>query len=188
MPKNSRNQVRLIGGKLRRHHITFPDIAQLRPTLDRVRETLFNWLGQDLTGKRCLDLFAGSGALGFEAASRHAKEVIMIENHLAAFQALKQNRQRLELASTIKLYHQSALDYLKQSKDLFDIIFLDPPFKSELLQQVLPSLRSHLTGTGIIYIETAHLPTLEEVEWIKKGRAGEVEFGLVKFKNRVEHL
>ena len=179
MPKNSPNQVRLIGGKLRRHLIAFPDIAPLRPTPDRVRETVFNWLGQDLTGKTCLDLFAGSGALGFEAASRYAKEVVVVENHPAIFTALKENCSRLKLESFVKLYHSSALDYLTQSTTLFDIIFLDPPFKSELLTQVLPHLSNHLTKRGVVYIEAATLPVLQKATWIKTGRAGEVEFGLM---------
>lgn len=185
MSKHSRNQVRLIGGKLRRHHLTFPDVPHLRPTLDRVRETLFNWLGQDLTGKTCLDLFAGSGALGFEAASRYAKEVIMIENHPAAFAALKENCTRLKLENIVTLHHRSALDYLAQSTALFDIIFLDPPFKSELLTQVLPLLSAHLTENGVVYIEAVRLPVWEGANWIKKGRAGEVEYGLMGLKDKL---
>ena len=87
----SRNKVRIIGGAWRSRIIAFPPRADLRPTPDRVRETLFNWLGQDLTGKRCLDLFAGSGALGFEAASRGAQRVVMVERDPAAWQALQAN-------------------------------------------------------------------------------------------------
>ena len=186
MSKHSRNQVRLIGGKLRRHHLSFPDVPHLRPTLDRVRETLFNWLGQDLTGKTCLDLFAGSGALGFEAASRYAKEVVIVENHPNVFAALKENCNRLKLEDVVKLYHRSAIDYLAQSTTLFDIIFLDPPFKSELLTQVLPLLSTHLAKDGVIYVEAASLPILQEATWIKKGRAGEVEYGVMALKDKLE--
>src|SRR3954465_14317228 len=92
----AKNQVRIIGGEWRSRLIVFPPRADLRPTPDRVRETLFNWLGQDLTGKSCLDLFAGSGALGFEAASRGARRVVMVERDRAAFEALRANKATLE--------------------------------------------------------------------------------------------
>jgi 16S rRNA (guanine966-N2)-methyltransferase len=178
MPKKSSNSVRIIGGKLRRHLITFPHAIGLRPTPDRVRETLFNWLGQDLTGKMCLDLFAGSGALGFEAASRYAKRVVMVEMAKPVYLQLHQNRARLQLQSTVELHHQSALSYLAQNSTPFDLIFLDPPFASDLLVQILPLLAPHVAEEGVIYIEAAQPPTLPVGHWLKQGKAGEVHFGL----------
>jgi 16S rRNA (guanine966-N2)-methyltransferase len=178
MPKNASNNVRIIGGKLRRHRITFPSAMGLRPTPDRVRETLFNWLGQDLTGKKCLDLFAGSGALGFEAASRYAKQVVMVEMATPAYRQLQYNQAQLQLKETVELHHQSALHYLAQNTTLFDIIFVDPPFASDLLIKVLPALSLHLAAGGVIYIEAPQPPILPAGHWVKQGRAGEVHFGL----------
>lgn len=178
MATRTSNTVRLIGGKLRRHSLSFPDAPGLRPTIDRVRETLFNWLGQDLTGKVCLDLFAGSGALGFEAASRYAKQVVMVEMSKPVYRYLQKNQAYLQLQNGVELHLQSALTYLAHNHTLFDIIFLDPPFASNLLQQVLPLLTPHLAPQGIIYIEAAQLPTLSVGHWLKQGKAGNTYFGL----------
>ncbi len=107
-----RNKVRIIGGAWRSRLIAFPAAKDLRPTPDRVRETLFNWLGQDLTGKACLDLFAGSGALGFEAASRGAQRVAMVERDPVVFKALAANRSRLR-ADAVELTKSDALEFLR---------------------------------------------------------------------------
>ena len=181
MPKKSSNSVRIIGGRLRRHQIFFPDAVGLRPTPDRVRETLFNWLGQDLTGKTCLDLFAGSGALGFEAASRYAKRVVMVEMAKPVYSQLQQNQARLKLEDIVELHYQSALSFLAKHHTLFDLIFLDPPFASNELMQILPLLPSHLTQQGLLYIEAAQPLTLPVGHWLKQGKAGEVHFGLAAF-------
>src|SRR3990172_9868690 len=106
----SENRVRIIGGEWRSRRISFPSRGDLRPTPDRVRETLFNWLGQDLTGKACLDLFAGSGALGFEAASRGAKRVVMVEREAGALRALQTNAAMLG-ARTVELKRSDALEF-----------------------------------------------------------------------------
>lgn len=179
MPKISSHIVRLIGGELRRRQISFPTATGLRPTPVRVRETLFNWLGQDLTGKNCLDLFAGSGALGFEAASRHAEYVVMIENTLSVFTHLKQTQARLSLQAITELRHQSAIDYLTQTQSSFDIMFLDPPFASNLLYQTLLLAMTRLKPNGVLYVEAAHLPVLSQGKWLRKGKAGNVYFGLI---------
>src|SRR5512135_1164195 len=106
----NRNRVRIIGGAWRSRIIRFPPRKDLRPTPDRVRETLFNWLGQDLTGKSCLDLFAGSGALGFEAASRGARRVVMVEHDAATFKALQASRAQLD-AVAVELARADALEF-----------------------------------------------------------------------------
>ncbi|TPW17985.1 MAG: methyltransferase, partial [Halothiobacillaceae bacterium] len=122
----TRNSLRIIGGTWRSRRLEFPTVEQLRPTPDRVRETLFNWLQHRIGGARCLDLFAGSGALGFEALSRGANEVVFVEIDPAAVQALRANAQRLQ-ADNAQIIHEEALRYLAKPADPFDIIFLDPP-------------------------------------------------------------
>lgn len=132
----------------------FPDVEGLRPTPDRVRETLFNWLGQSLSGKRCLDLFAGSGALGFEAASRGAAEVAMVENNRAAFRALQENSRNLGCAS-VALYCEDGLGFARKLEaGHYDVIFADPPFSKGLLPAVLPLLAAALAEGGLLYVES----------------------------------
>src|ERR1700682_2440780 len=139
----NRNRVRIIGGQWRSRLIKFPPAAQLRPTPDRVRETLFNWLGQRLDGLTCLDLFAGSGALGFEAASRGAARVVMVENDRQAFGALGGYKDLLR-ATQVELVFGDALDYLRRSKEAFDVVFLDPPFRQNALASALGELPGRL--------------------------------------------
>ena len=129
-PKLS-NQVRIIGGQYRRRLLAFPDAPGLRPTPDRVRETLFNWLGQDLPGWSCLDLYAGSGALGFEAASRGAARVVMVERERAALETLQANRMLLG-TTQLEIQRADCASWLAGNTELFDLIFLDPPFDSGL--------------------------------------------------------
>ncbi|MBL8510729.1 MAG: 16S rRNA (guanine(966)-N(2))-methyltransferase RsmD [Betaproteobacteria bacterium] len=181
-----RNQVRLIGGEWRRRIISFPDLPGLRPTPDRVRETLFNWLGQTLTGRHCLDLFAGSGALGFEAASRGATRVVMIETERQAIASLRANQQKLS-ASACHIIAGDATRLVAAMPDTFDVIFVDPPFHSGLLPVLLPLLHRHLKPAGVIYAEWGQ--PINEVlvqhglantlQTIKTGKAGVAHFGLL---------
>ncbi|WP_445989930.1 16S rRNA (guanine(966)-N(2))-methyltransferase RsmD [Chromobacterium haemolyticum] len=176
----SRNTVRIIGGEYRRRLLPFPDAQGLRPTPDRVRETLFNWLGQQLYGKSCLDLFAGSGALGFEAASREARRVVMVEKSRTVAESLKANRQLLSAAS-IDVAQFDALAYLKACRERFDVVFVDPPFDSDLLAQVLPMLAQVMSEDGLAYIESRRWP--EELPgWgvLKRAKAGQVHYGLLR--------
>src|SRR5580765_3370760 len=124
--------LRIVGGKYRSRMLRVPARPGLRPTPDRVRETLFNWLGQWLDGLACLDLFAGSGALGFEAASRGAARVVMVESDRAAFAALEATRERIG-ARAVELVQGDALRYLAQGGERFDVVFLDPPFRQNAL-------------------------------------------------------
>jgi 16S rRNA (guanine(966)-N(2))-methyltransferase RsmD len=117
--------VRIVGGAWKSRLIAFPQKKDLRPTPDRVRETLFNWLGQDLTGAVCLDLFAGSGALGFEAASRGARRVVMVERDPATFRSLTAARKELD-AGAVDLVRAEALDFLRKDAGIYDVVFLDP--------------------------------------------------------------
>lgn len=152
----------------------------LRPTPDRVRETLFNWLGQNLDGKCCLDLFAGSGALGFEAMSRGASTVVMVENNRAAFHALQQNSKKLA-GTNLLLQHEDGLQFLRREQRRYDVIFLDPPFNSDMLIQALPLLASRLTEEGVVYVETG---TAFEAgtPWqvVKSAKAGKVYYQLLR--------
>jgi 16S rRNA (guanine966-N2)-methyltransferase len=173
------NRVRIIGGQYRRRLLDFPGSAGLRPTPDRVRETLFNWLGQDLPGWRCLDLFAGSGALGFEAASRGAGQVIMIERDRAAFDALEKNRGVLG-ASQIDILRADALAWLANSREAFDLIFVDPPFDSGLAEEVLASLSGHLKPGGQAYVEQgSEVVAPPGFIILRSGRAGRSHFALL---------
>lgn len=146
------NRVRVIGGQYRRRLLDFPDAAGLRPTPDRVRETLFNWLGQDLPGWDCLDLFAGSGALGFEAASRGAARVVMVERDARAAAALAGNRAMLG-ATAVEIQRGDALAWLGASRERFDLIFVDPPFDGDLAVRALADIGAHLKPGGRVYVE-----------------------------------
>ncbi len=163
--------MRIIGGALRRRRLHFPSRPGLRPTPDRVRETLFNWLGQDLTGWQCLDLFAGSGALGFEAASRGADRVVMVDLDRAVVDALRQQAQQWEVAQ-VEIHQAEAVAYLSRAPGPFDLVFLDPPFGTRLLAEVLGMMATRLAPGGRIYAES---PTpLEVAGWrvLRQTRAG----------------
>lgn len=148
------NLLRIIGGEWRSRQLKFADVPGLRPTPDRVRETLFNWLQMRVPGSRCLDLFAGSGALGLEALSRGAQTLVMVEKHPAAVQALRANLALLG-AQNAQLVHDDALRYLGRETQAFDLIFLDPPFRQKLLESVLAKLfaQALLKQGGMIYLE-----------------------------------
>jgi 16S rRNA (guanine966-N2)-methyltransferase len=178
-PHGVANRVRIIGGHYRRRLLDFPGTEGLRPTPDRVRETLFNWLGQDLPGWVCLDLFAGSGALGFEAASRGAARVVMIERDARAFQALERNRATLG-ASQIDLLRVDALAWLANNRALFDLVFVDPPFESGLVAPVLADLACHLKPGGYAYVEQgAMVDAPPGLAIHRSGRAGRSHFALL---------
>ena len=174
------NEVRIVGGAWRSRRIRFTPRENLRPTPDRVRETLFNWLGQDLTGLACLDLFAGSGALGFEAASRGARRVVMIERDRAAYAALERNKDALG-ALQVELVRADALEFLRRDTSEYDVIFLDPPFKSGCGSELLATLPLRLADGGWVYHESGGRMTWPEGwEVAKEGRAGQVVYQLVK--------
>jgi 16S rRNA (guanine966-N2)-methyltransferase len=177
----TKNKVRIIGGEWRSRIIAFPPRADLRPTPDRVRETLFNWLGQDLSGKCCLDLFAGSGALGFEAASRGARRVVMVEHDPAAWRALQANVELLA-AHKVELKRADALEFLRADAGCYDVVFLDPPFREDYLAQVLPVLGPHLAAGALVHVEAPRAPALPSCWEIRRsGRAGAVTHQLLKW-------
>ena len=184
------NRVRIIAGQWRGRKLTFPDGEGLRPTPDRIRETLFNWLAPWLPGSRCLDLFAGSGALGFEAASRGAARVVLVERSAEVVASLRTNRERLA-AGAVEIVHQDAASYLCGAPQPFDIVFLDPPFgePGALQASVCPlSDAGWLVAGARIYLEMPAKTPLAEVPdgWtlLKDKRAGDVVFRLYSYRSR----
>ena len=179
------NQVRIIGGEWRSRRISFPDSEGLRPSADRVRETLFNWLGQDLSGAVCLDLFAGSGALGFEAASRGAARVVMVDSSRSVCEALRRNA-RLLGAKNLQVQRADALEFATaaaaDATARFDVVFLDPPFASTLLAQALPLVAPLLQPGARVYAESA-AAFAPAPGWrvLKQGHAGQVHYTLVTY-------
>lgn len=173
------NRVRIVGGTWRSRLLAFPDVVGLRPTPDRVRETLFNWLGQSLDGKACLDLFAGSGALGFEALSRGAKQVVMVERDRNVVRVLQQNAATLG-AERLELVEADALRFVAGDPRRFDVIFVDPPYGLKLLPEILPALASHLGDDGVVYAES-DAPFEPGAEWRvwRSGKAGQVRYCLL---------
>lgn len=184
MVRSNSNQLRIIAGKWRGRKILFIDQEDLRPTPDRVRETLFNWLQAELTDSVCLDLFAGSGALGFEAASRGAKQVVMVDSSNKICELIRKNISSLK-AKTIEAIASDAVFYLDGNNIKFDIVFLDPPYKSELLSLSITLLEQKkcLAEHAKIYIEhdaKQNLPELP-VNWqvLKTKSAGQVSYYLI---------
>lgn len=190
-PRRLPGKVRIIGGQWRGRRICVPLINGLRPTPDRVRETLFNWLQPVIEGACCLDLFAGSGALGFEAASRGAAKVVMIEHDERAYQGLVEQATRFA-ADTVELVQADALEWLHGAQNAFDVVFLDPPFAGKILARATQLLhdRHWLGPRARIYIESDQTQGVSPVpkSWVlkKKGAAGSVQFRL--FEERGESL
>jgi 16S rRNA (guanine966-N2)-methyltransferase len=181
-----KNQLRIIGGKWRGRKLQFPNIAGLRPTPNRVRETLFNWLMHVIPGSHCLDLFAGSGALGFEALSRGAGKLVFIDESAQVIAQIKRNQQLLKCENVIAYCTQADI-YLKQTTEKFDIIFLDPPFQLDIIPQLCKLLRKYnlLKENGFVYIETATKfdPNSIPHPWkiIKQSKAGKVHVALLTY-------
>ena len=175
------NSVRIIAGRYRRRLLRFPDSEGLRPTPDRVRETLFNWLGQDLAGLHCLDLFAGSGALGFEALSRGAARVVMVEQAPKVIAALHESAKMLENPPAMETISGDALQYLASTKSKFDLIFLDPPFSMGWIPRLDPLLSGVANEGAAVYIEAEHeIEALRDWRAVRHGKAGEVHFQLMR--------
>lgn len=146
-------KVRIIAGSWRNSRLDVADLPGLRPTPERVRETLFNWLQPRLPGARCLDLFAGSGALGLEAASRGAGHVVLVERDASLVQRLNAAKARLR-ATQVEVIQADALHWLQSAHAPFDIVFIDPPFAHNLWSQVLPALLPILASDARIHVES----------------------------------
>ncbi|MDQ5849947.1 MAG: 16S rRNA (guanine(966)-N(2))-methyltransferase RsmD [Pseudomonadota bacterium] len=175
-------KVRIIAGEYRGRRIAVPSRPGLRPTPDRVRETLFNWLGQWLSDLACLDLFAGSGALGFEAASRGAKRVVMVENDGEIFANLQRIRETIG-ATQVDLVYGDAFDFLARGEEKFDLVFLDPPFRQNALPAVLKRLPARLAVGSRVYVETdSALEVTRPWRELRKARAGRVSYQLLEWR------
>lgn len=178
------SRVRIVGGEWKRRLVSFPSVVGLRPTPDAVRETLFNWLGQDLTGLACLDLFAGSGVLGFEAASRGAAHVTLVERDRRAFAALKDNASVLEgdgKTGRLELVRADALKFVSRPARRYDLLFLDPPYRQGWIERVEPWLAGVLAPNARIYAEAEH--ALERIgAWtcVRQGCSGQVSYHLLE--------
>ena len=176
---NKKSKVKIIGGSWKRKNISFYGSNGLRPTLNRVRETLFNWLGQDLSDKSCLDLFSGSGILGFESLSRNAQSCTLVDKNSLTIQCLSDNKNRLN-ANNALIINSEAEIFLKNNKKLFDIIFFDPPFEDPNIYNLLVEIKNHLKPKGIIYLETNKKYSRNEFKILKNSRAGKVYFYLLQ--------
>ena len=189
-------QVRIIGGQWKRTPLPVLDAEGLRPTPDRVRETVFNWITHLIDAQwqqlQCLDLFAGSGALGFEAASRGAQRVVMVENHSPATRQLEANKEKLQ-ASQVEVLRGDALTQLQglgvRSAGSFGLIFIDPPYHQQWLEKILPLCSAVLADGGLIYAESEHaLDGPEQPEWmapwevVRADKAGMVFYHLLQRK------
>jgi len=163
--------------------LRFPDLPDLRPTPDRVRETLFNWLGQDLTGLATLDLFAGSGALSFEALSRGARLAVAIDSSRAAVTALEANRKALD-ATGLEARQADAAAHLERERRLFDVIFLDPPFNDGRWPDALwERIVTRLNAGGIVYLEQPRaIDPPASMELLRYARAGRVHYHLLRLR------
>lgn len=178
---SSKGRIRIIGGQYRSRLLRVATSPGLRPTPNRVRETLFNWLGQDLSSLACLDLFAGTGALGFEAASRGASRVVLIEADRTALRTLEASRAALG-AAHVEIIGGSAADYLERARERFDVVFLDPPFRQNAVPGLLALLPRVLNEGARVYAESAS-PVEPQAGWreLKRSRAGGVSYQLFEW-------
>jgi 16S rRNA (guanine(966)-N(2))-methyltransferase RsmD len=186
---NAPHEVRIIGGLWKRTRLPVADRPGLRPTPARVRETLFNWLGQDLTGLRCLDAFAGTGALGLEAASRGAAEVVLVDNDTHLVKALEGIKTRLK-ADAVRVERGDGVAALLQRRgQALDVVFLDPPFadgaNEALFSAALQAARQALGDDGLIYLEAPRIWSADELAQLglqvhRQGKSGVVAFHLLR--------
>lgn len=179
-------KIRIIGGKWKRRHVSFPSIQDLRPSPDAVRETLFNWLGQNLEDKACLDLFAGSGAFGLEAASRGASKVDMVELNRRAASSLSDSIKSLGDMETVKTFAMDWKAFLLMNNQKYDVIFLDPPFRTQILESICNTLidTECLNEGTQIYIESpkssSPLPIPSTWHIIRESTRGMVKSTLIQ--------
>ena len=174
------NQIRIIGGQWRARRVRFPAVAGVRPTPDRVRETLFNWLGQDLSGKKTLDLFAGSGALSLEALSRGAALAVAVDRNRELVRALAATGAMLG-ATKLETHCAEALSFLARESRVFDVVFLDPPFVERLWDALLPAAAARLVPGGVLYVESpSPIEPLPGLAILRRDKAGQVHYHLLR--------
>ncbi len=177
-------EIRIIGGKWRGRKLPVPDVEGLRPTANRLRETLFNWLQFDIEGLATLDLFAGTGALGLESLSRGAAQCTLVETHRDARRVLQENIQRLGVEKVAQVVAQPALAWLATTAQRFDIVFVDPPFAQDSWDAVLAALPPHLNPGARVYLER---PGRYSASWpqgwecLRESRVGDATGALLCF-------
>ena len=151
-PGKNKNQIKIMGGRWKGRKLNFADRTDLRPTLSRTKETLFNWLRPHIMGTKCIDLFAGSGSLGFEALSQGASEVTIIESDRKTFELLEENSNKLNAGA--ELHHGDAIDFLNRTNESYDIAFLDPPYSMpDLIDSAIQQITQKKMITNFLYIE-----------------------------------
>jgi 16S rRNA (guanine966-N2)-methyltransferase len=176
----SANALRIIGGRWRGRRLSFPPIPALRPTPDRVRETLFNWLGQDLTGRTTLDAFAGSGALSFEALSRGASLAVAVDRDRALVRSLQANAAKLG-AGALEAHCDDALAFLLRDARRYDVVFLDPPFAAADWPRLLPAAAARLVENGMLYVESGSpIEVPDHLDIWRRDKAGRVHYHLLR--------
>ncbi len=177
------SQVRIIGGSMRGRKISFVEGEGLRPTLDRIRETVFNWLAMDIVSANCLDLYAGSGALGIEAVSRGACSSTLVDSSKTVCDSLSQNLATLEITNA-EICNLPAEQFLLSNTKKFNIVFLDPPFGKGVLKDVLEKLKPHLTNNAVVYVEQENEKSTylfgEEWELIKSKKTSSFLYELIR--------
>ncbi len=185
-------RVRIIGGKWRSRMLPFPPVNALRPTPEVVRETLFNWLSGSINGLDCLDLYAGSGALGFEAISRGAQSAVLVEKNPKVVKVLRTNKKLIDQDAQIEVTGCEALQYLGTSQRQFDLIFLDPPFATDELAKVCYQINKKglLRPDGLVYLEAPSdlkkLPIPNAWIILKQAQKGAVSYTLAQFQTSNE--
>ena len=174
------NALRIIGGRWRGRRIHFPYVPELRPTPDRVRETLFNWLGQDLSGRTTLDPFAGSGALSLEALSRGAMHAVALDRDPILVRALRTTAEKLG-TTALETHCAEALSFLARDRRAYDVVFLDPPFADDAWARLLPAAAARLGPQGRLYVEAqAPLEPVQGLELLRRDKAGRVHYHLLR--------
>ncbi len=185
------NKFRIIAGEWRGRRLEFPAVKGVRPTPDRVKETLFNWLAPTIQGAVCLDLFAGSGSLGLEALSRGAREVDFVDQSRTVCQGIKNNLERMDVLDRGSVKTMDARDFLTECGKAYDVIFLDPPFGQSLLGEVLSVLENAkcLTPNGIVYAESQQPLADLSSFWrlTKSKRASKVAYHLLQRENNRDY-
>ena len=184
MDARKTSKLRIIGGRWRRRNLEFPELSEIRPTPNRVRETLFNWLAPSIEGAKCLDLFAGSGALGFEAVSRGAAAATLIESNQKICAQIESEIARFA-TTAIKVVNADAPSFIQRARSAYDVVFLDPPFDNGLVHKTLQALtenRHVLSATSLIYVEweaqTNIVPPIG-LDILRQDQASKVQYALL---------
>ena len=184
----NKSSLRIIGGNWRSRRIQFINSEKIRPTPDRVRETVFNWLAEYIQGASCLDLFAGSGALAFEAISRGAGKAVLVEDDAKIVAQLKKQKELLQ-TDAVEIKQQNALSYVKEANQQYDVVFLDPPFNTNFLNKIIPMILENqlLSPNGLLYVESSSSESVNQelisLNCVREKVTGEVRYALYSLQH-----